>query len=331
MSNGKNSRETTVEIMVGFFMFMVLIALAVFTIILGQNNFLKKTWPVQIQFDNVGGLRKGDNVVMRGVEIGKIKEMRVEDRGVRVLANLTQPIALHEDYRIEVVSTSILGGKFLNIIEGSVHRSALPEDTVYRGESPINLMDEAALVIRKIHTALEEGKILENLERTMANVDEITGSLREGKGTIGKLLSDDSVYEDLKVLVGDLRTVSAALADGKGTIGRLIQDETVYNDLQGIAENLRTVSQRLAEGKGTLGKLFSEDETFYNDLQATAASLRKITGDLETGDGTLARLINDPDLYNEVRGMVIQIRSAIDDMREASPVTTFSSVVFGAF
>ena len=58
----KYRREVTIEIIVGLFMFTVLIALGIFTIVLSRENMLKKSYPYEFIFSEVSGLREGDNV-----------------------------------------------------------------------------------------------------------------------------------------------------------------------------------------------------------------------------------------------------------------------------
>ena len=91
------------------------------------------------------------------------------------------------------------------------------------------------------------------------------------------------------------------------------------------------MSSNLAEGKGTLGKLMAEDDTVYTDLAATLASIRRISESIDKGEGTLGKLVRDAKLYDETTLLVEDVRAAVDDLREASPITSFGSVIFGAF
>ena len=61
------------------------------------------------------------------------------------------------------------------------------------------------------------------------------------------------------------------------------------------------------------------------------ANIEEITRKINQGDGTVARLVNDDDLYKEIQRTISDARAALDDLRETSPITTFSSVFFGAF
>jgi phospholipid/cholesterol/gamma-HCH transport system substrate-binding protein len=94
---------------------------------------------------------------------------------------------------------------------------------------------------------------------------------------------------------------------------------------------LKEISDRLAKGEGTLGKLLSEDDQVYADLAATLASFRGMSESIAKGEGTIGKLVSDEELYDEFKALVREGRAAVDDIRETSPVTTFTSIFFGAF
>ena len=300
----KYTKELSIEVLVGFFMFIILIALGVFTIILSRQNFLQKRYPVAVLFSEVSGLREGDPVFLRGMKVGVVKETALDNSHVVVRADLDVPVQFREGYKVEVVASSMLGGKQLKIEEGSLSAALLPEDALITGTEPTD--------------------ILEELGAAVAGLRQMTDQVSAGKGTIGKLIQDDELYNNL-------RDVSAKLAHGEGTIGKLLNEETVYNDLKTTMSNLQEVSGRLANGEGTLGKLLAKDDQLYQDISATMTNLRTITDKVGSGEGTLGKLVNDDAIYVEAQKLLKELRAAIDDMRETSPVTTFSTVLFGAF
>jgi phospholipid/cholesterol/gamma-HCH transport system substrate-binding protein len=151
--------------------------------------------------------------------------------------------------------------------------------------------------------------------------------LGEATDTIGALrrsLEEGDVLRNLEETMAQINTITKNLEAGTGTLGKLLTDEELY-------ENLRQVSARLNEGKGLLGKLLSEDETMYEDLSETMANLRRVTDQIESGEGTLGKLVADEGLYEEAQLLLSEIRAAVDDFRETAPITTFTSIFFGAF
>jgi len=126
--------------------------------------------------------------------------------------------------------------------------------------------------------------------------------------------------------------VAERLEAGQGTLGKLLsEDDTVYQDISATVASLKDVSERLNRGEGTLGKLLSSDDQLYDDLSGTVASLKNVAAKIENGEGVLGKLVNDDKLYQDIEATVGEVRATVDDMRETSPITTFSSIFFGAF
>ena len=344
----KYRREISIEILVGLFLFAVLITLGVFTIVLSHENLMKKTYHYEFVFSEVAGLRDGDNVYVRGMNVGRVKQIGLEEGMVHVYASLDVPMHFRKGYKVEVVDSSMLGGKFLKIYAGPANAPELPENTVLKGVPPTDMVADLAATASSIKKIVEEvgqgkgtlGKLVtddglyNNLDSASASIAKIVSRLEQGKGSIGKLLvcDDGKMYDDLRATMRNLRTVTDNLAQGKGMLGHLVSsDDAAYQNLQDTLANLRTITADLADGKGTLGKLIVEDDSTYADLHATLASIRSISESISEGKGTLGRLVRDAQLYDQATLLVEDIRAAVDDLREASPVTSFGSVLFGAF
>lgn len=292
------SRELTLEIVVGSFMVMVLLGLGYFTIILSRETWFTPKHQYEVVFRDVMGLREGDNVVVCGMTVGKVKMLELLEDGVHVVASLDAPVRMHEGYRVTIVTTSILGGRYLQIEEGPESAPRLPDGAVFRGAPPYDLMADAAELINAAKQAAVEGGIITNLQSMADQLHEIVSRVNAGEGTLGKLLS---------------------------------ADDTLYRDLSEAVASAKTIASRLEAGEGTLGRLMSQDDAVYEDLAATLASLRSITARIESGEGLLGRLVQDDALYGEIEGVVGEVRATVDDLRETTPVVTFTSIFFGAF
>ncbi len=325
-------REMSIEVTVGAFMFMVLLVLGVFTIVLSRESFFTRNYEKEVIFQNVSGLREGDNVFVRGLDVGKIKRMQIVNEGVSLVVSLEIPLKIHEDYKVEILPSSVLGGRYLLIDEGSANRPLINQKQPLYGQEPLELTKEATDTFNSLKDALNEGGILTNLIKTMSDVQYMAHRVKEGKGTFGRLFMEDDIYENLAIIVADIRDVSDRLKRGEGTVGRLLSpDETVYRDIRQAVSNLNHVSERLANGEGVLGQLLSDDNELDSQLHETITSLSEAAATLNSNKGTLGKLLNEDTLYNEVKTLIVEIRAAVDDFRETSPITTFTSIFFGAF
>ena len=254
--------EFSAEVMVGTFMFVAILGLCVFTIVLSRENMFKKTFPLEVVFADTMGLREGDNVVMRGMTIGKIKSIALHGEGALVTASLQQPVRLRDGYRITVAVSSMLGGRYLQIYEGTPDSPELGTGAVFQGETPRDVMALASDLA--------------------ADLKDITGKINMGRGTLGKLVNDDTLYNDARDIVSELKAA--------------VNERGLVKNMESSMENLNEITTKINEGEGTLGML-----------------------------------IGDEELQDEIKRTVADIRAAVDDVRETSPIVTFSSIFFGAF
>lgn len=367
MADGKVrfSKDT----IVGAFVFLVFAGLALFTIVLsGASIFGKHGEKIFVEFERVGGLRRHDSVIVRGMPVGQVKALELHKNGVLVTVDLSVPVTICEGYIIRAESTSLLGGMHLVVNTGDGKPVASSRETPLKGLPPENVMENADRLISEVRQTLNEGGVRTNLEAIVADIRFVTDTLKEGKGTLGHLLSaDETLYNDLKSSVSNLNSISDRLERGEGTIGKLLSsddtayvqitnfvcnldaigsrlnsgegtlgkllssDDTIYTDLKDAIANLKTISDRLEKGEGTIGRLLSPDDPMATDLADSLHSLKEITARLEKGEGLLGQLMRDDgEATTQINGMIKDGRDLLDDFRETSPVSTFSSIFFGA-
>lgn len=178
-----------------------------------------------------------------------------------------------------------------------------------------------------------------HLEPAIAELRKAADNIRkgtEGKGTIARLLHDEALGEKLDGIVAELRDAmkgirkfASDISEGKGVIARLASDEALGEKLDSIISDLRNVAADLRGGKSLLARLIS-DEKMGQELGEAVSALNKFASDLSKGEGTIARLVSDPQLYVEAQKLLFQAREAVEDAREAAPISSFASILFGA-
>ena len=341
--------DVTVEIVVGAFVFAVLLVLAVFSIAIGKSNLLRPSFLHTVWFSDVGGLKDGDNVLLRGLKVGIVKKIAISESDlgvVDVVLQLEREVALHEDYAIEAASSSMLGGMRVVIHEGTKGSPLLGVNEVWRGKMPTDLMTAAGALVEDVRSALNEQGIIADLKASIANIKTITDRAANGTGLVARLLNEDTLYQEARQLVKDvdkaaqdLAAITGDVRAGKGLLGSLLSEKdnvyatvrTIASNANVVAENLAVVSDRVKSGQGTVGKLLSDDDALYQDLRAAVAGLKTAAGTFDRNDSTISKLFREDKLYEEVRQLIQDARATVDDFRETSPITTFSSIFFGAF
>jgi len=166
-------------------------------------------------------------------------------------------------------------------------------------------------------------EITDSLQQLLDEGNAVMADAREGKGLLGAILVDEQLSENVTLAMSRLRAILVDLAAGKGTIGRLLSKEEIGKDLQ-------TIMDRLAKGEGSLGKFMKEDE-FYENARQISVDLKDIIAQVRDGRGSVGRLIMEEDLYNSLLRAVGLLTRSLEEYREAAPISTMTSVIFGAF
>ncbi len=328
-----NSRKKDVfsEAVVGLFMLAVLGVLVYFTIVISGVDVLwgRKKTRMQVVFEDVGGLKASDSVMYRGTKVGAVEDIALTPSNLVVTIEIDENVVLRDGYQIGIRNLSMLGGNYLLLEEGKGNPLPLVS-THFVGEKPSDWMRDVSEIARNLNAAVagpELRTIITNLAEASVSVRALAARLERGEGTLGKLMSSDStVYDSLKDALDNAKVMLA---------------------------NARDISERLKDGKGLLGRLLSEDDPLARDLESSIAAFRKacetfdaretfakanklldtlnaVSDRLKNGEGTLGKLMSDAELYDEVNGLVKDIRQVIDNYRDTTPISTFSSLATGA-
>jgi phospholipid/cholesterol/gamma-HCH transport system substrate-binding protein len=196
---------------------------------------------------------------------------------------------------VRVGSIGILGDKLLELDAGDAG-APLPPDAVLRGRPQTELTD-----------LIEPGRrTLNKLDGLVQNLEAVSLGLEEGRGSLGKLLQDDELHESFAATLDETRATLADLRTTQNDVGARVA--SAAGSVDSLAASFRS-------GEGTLNRL-AEDPALYENLNEAADRLDRVLTRLEQSDGLAGRLISDPLLADQVTGLVVDLRSLLQDMRE---------------
>ena len=336
----KRKSEAFSQAVVGLFMIVVLLLLGYFTIVISGVDVLsgRHRIPVRINFTQVGGLKARDNVMYRGTKVGVVDRVEVGETNLTVVALIDDRVVLRRNCKASVCTLSMLGGYYLKLDEGLGE----PQDirkAVIAGVPPTDWMEDVSRIARNLSDLTSRSEIetvvtnftvmSERMREISEKAAEIMSRIDRGEGTVGRLLSaDESLYTDLRTTVADAKRmmsgVSNAMAsatrafDGVAAITDDIRDEKTMADFKGGLAAFRTAAESL-DAKD----LMSRAGALVDNLNAVAERVK-------AGEGTLGRLASDAKLYDELNALVRDMRQVLDNYRDTTPISTFSSLATGA-
>ncbi|MGD0743672.1 MAG: MlaD family protein [Verrucomicrobiota bacterium] len=299
----KNSLETRL----GVFVVLTVIAAVVIIETLGGVEMFRGGYHVNALFGTVQDLKVGNGVKLAGVEIGRVEKIELVGDKVRVTMKLHSDAVVRTDSKATIKFTGLMGQYFVSIDFGTPRAPLAGDGTVLGSEEQPDLnavmakLDKAATGIENFGKSFTPdtlnnlmGPLVDfvkqnsgHLGGAISNIENISGQIAGGRGTVGKLIYDQSLYDsalvtvtNLQNAVTDVRQVVNGISGGQGTLGKLVTDETLYNATTASMTNLSQILLKVNQGQGTVGKLVNDQE-FYKNAKLTLQKVDKATDGLE--------------------------------------------------
>jgi phospholipid/cholesterol/gamma-HCH transport system substrate-binding protein len=123
----------------------------------------------------------------------------------------------------------------------------------------------------------DNAEMYNRLNDIVDRFDSVTKDLQAGKGTAGKLLTDEKVYENLNQSLASLNAILADAQAGKGSAGMLLKDPTFARKLNDTLTQTDDILTQVNQGKGTIGLLLKNDTTATNLNKLLTESTNLVT------------------------------------------------------
>lgn len=137
-------RKENLELTVGLFLLAGFLAFAYISTQFGEFTFFNsgKFYTLEAEFDNISGLKKGANVSMAGVQIGRVADIALtKDDMALVSLELRNDVQVSEDAIASVKTQGIIGDKFIKISQGGAEELLQSGDLITETESVVDLED----------------------------------------------------------------------------------------------------------------------------------------------------------------------------------------------
>ncbi|MGH7952775.1 MAG: MlaD family protein [Limisphaerales bacterium] len=311
----KNSLETKL----GVFVALAIIAAVIIVETLGGSEFFRHGYHVSAFFHTVQDLKIGNSVKMAGVEVGRVEKITLADNKVHVIMKIRTDAAVKTDSKASIKFTGLMGQNFVSLTFGSPDAPKAIEGTVLESEEQPDLnaimakLDNAATGIQNL-TKSFTGDTLNNL------IGPLTDLIKQNSG-------------HLTATITNIQNITSQIASGRGTVGKLIYDQTLYNsalatvsNLQSTVTQARQVISGIRSGKGTIGKLMT-DKTLYNSTASSMTNLNQILLKINHGQGTVGKLINDQEFYKNAKLTLQKVDKATDSLEDTGPLSVVGTIM----
>lgn len=255
------------SVIVGLFVVIGLVILLVGVLTIGSmKKVFSSNITVKTIFDDVNGLKAGNNIWYSGVKIGTVKSLRfLTNSQVEVMLNIEEKSQefIRKNALAKVSTDGLIGNKII-VISGGTQKVPSIEDG-----------DE--LAVAKVESTEEMLNVLSENNKNLLSITDafkkISKNVLEGRGTVGMLLNDDRLYRDVDETLAGLKK---AATNAQNLTASLAAYSTKLNQKGGLANDLATDTLIMHDVRATMFRLnetVASANAMVNNLKTVSADI----------------------------------------------------------
>jgi phospholipid/cholesterol/gamma-HCH transport system substrate-binding protein len=242
-----------------------------------------------VRLASAGGLRAGDPVVFRGVQVGEVKKLTFLPEGdVVIRTRLLERVPLTADGHASLVAVDMFGRQSVVLHEGDYRARRLSDGDTLPGLQPQNMTVQLAELGRNAGRLTGDTTVL-LLHAALDGMGAATASIAQ--------------------LAAEMRTLVAAQRESVSLLthssARIAQNIEAATDPEALLQ-LRASAQHTTE---TLGRAATQ-------LEASAGSLSTLLAAVDSGEGNAGLLLRDRALYDRTAELLLSAEALVTDLKE---------------
>ncbi len=286
----------------GFFVSTGMALLILLLYFIGKNrNLFGSNFVLKARFENVQGLKDGNNVRYAGIDVGSVSKIKfINDTVVEVFMNIENKMKkiIRKNALVSIGTDGLVGNKVVNISSIRKQSPLVQENDVLITRKPIDTDDMLRTLFK---TNNDIAIIAENLKQTIMQINESTA--------LWNFLKDDFVPKKLhsfvfnldvaskktNLILDDAKIAIDKITNGSGTISTLLYDTVLSNDLRNIVKNINNAGSQADELARKINILTN-----------------KIDADINQGYGPIHALLKDSTIVHSINRSMNNIEKATD-------------------
>jgi phospholipid/cholesterol/gamma-HCH transport system substrate-binding protein len=247
-----------------------------------QMAFADK-FTIYTEFKKITGLQPGSIVRVSGAKAGAITKIITPSAAsgkFRVELEITEELhpLVRTDSVASIETEGLVGGSYLGVSTGTDTAPPAPAESTIPSKEPFeisDLMQQMGETITKVNATIEELKV--DVQRAVVSVadtvEDANTLLAAVSGDVKRMASAGARISD------DAAQIADGIREGRGTIGKLVKDDELYNRAAGIArqaEEIATNANQVVEQARRAIEGFQSKE---GPMQGMAADLKQTTAE----------------------------------------------------
>ncbi len=253
--------------------------------LIGDRRMLfANKFEVYTEFARLSGLQPGAPVRVAGMQAGEVKEILVPPGPeskfrLRLLIREDLHPLVRTDSVAAIQTEGLVGGNFVQIGAGTNQAPQAPEKSTIPSREPFSFADllrQASDTVASINKAVNElsGGIDKALGQVTSTVNSANKLITDVGGDVRKMAAAGTKIAD------DTQQIVEGMRAGRGTIGKLLTDDALYLRAQRIAEQAEEIAKNVKEATNEFKELGREGREAVSGLKSDRGPIMGAAADL---------------------------------------------------
>ena len=267
--------------------------------LIGDRRMLfQRSFEISTEFSTITGLQDGATVRVSGKDAGEVLDIEVPpdpSKKFRVKMRVTEEMhpLVRTDSVASIQTDGLVGNKFLSISSGTKEHPEAKLGSTIPSEEPFeftDLMQEASDTMRTVNETIEglQDDLEKTLQVTTETIVEAKSVIKDAGGDIKEITSSSNkIAKDLNEMIADVK-------QGKGTIGKLVTDDSLYKSTEVIAKNAEVTSRNIREAAEKANQTIADfrektQKGLGDQASGTLRNLNEVLSDMAENTEALKR------------------------------------------
>jgi phospholipid/cholesterol/gamma-HCH transport system substrate-binding protein len=291
------------NIKLGIFVTLGIVLLLLASYFIGnRQNMFGDTIPITAIFKNANGLQNGNNVRFSGINVGTVNKIEmVNDTTIRVHMIIAEKMQQHikKDAVAMIGSDGLVGSMLINIVPGEGNTPTISPGDELESLSKVATQD----MLSTLNVTNENAAML------TADLLQVTQSLTQGKGTLGRLLNDTLMAANLQQTLINLKNTSSAANTTISELNTMIGNMNLKESAAGVLLNDTVTAEKMRN-------IIAHLETTSIEIDKMAKDLNSVVGEIKKGDGAISTLATDTIFARQLKNTMRNVDQGVERFNE---------------
>ena len=300
------------EAKVGAFTIGGLMMLCATVFSLGNFNFgSDENYTLYAGFKQVIGLEPQASVMLAGVPIGRVTEIKNDGGGVTVTMEIDNKAQIPPNPLVTVASSGVMGEKFINILPQSSKGAPLKNgdylygsddagmDSMFEGMNKV--LEKVDLLVASMNQIVGDPKFQQSMIEMSENIKDASDHMNGLMNTLDRMAAANEgninqMAQNLNSALGSLETTMQAVEHMASSMDNLVSDPQAAADLKSTLSSISAASANIAHMAENMDGVIGDRAT-AEDMKATIHNARNLT---ERADNLLGKVSGAVDKASEI-------------------------------